>query len=85
MMRTSFSLSLAVSALALSVGMANAQSIDPTLPTYEAASGVSGNLTSIGSDTLNNLMTLWSEGFRSFYPNVAVQFRVLVRALPRPR
>jgi phosphate transport system substrate-binding protein len=75
MMRTSFSLSLAVSALALSVGMANAQSIDPTLPTYEAASGVSGNLTSIGSDTLNNLMTLWSEGFRSFYPNVAVQIQ----------
>jgi phosphate transport system substrate-binding protein len=74
-MRNSFSLSVAVSALALSVGGAQAQAVDPTLPTYEAASGVSGNLTSIGSDTLNNLMTLWSEGFRSFYPNVAIQIQ----------
>lgn len=74
-MRISFSLSAAVSALALSTGMVNAQNIDPNLPVYEAASGVSGNLTSIGSDTLNNLMTLWSEGFRSFYPNVAVQIQ----------
>lgn len=74
-MRTSVSLTLAASALALGVGVANAQSIDPTLPTYEAASGVSGNLTSIGSDTLNNLMTLWSEGFRTIYPNVAVQIQ----------
>ncbi len=47
--------------------------IDPSLPNYEPTSGVSGNLTSIGSDTLNNLMTLWAEGFRGFYPNVAVE------------
>ena len=74
-MRNSLKLSLTASALALAAGAAHAQSIDPNLPTYEAASGVSGNLTSIGSDTLNNLMTLWSEGFRSFYPNVAVQIQ----------
>ncbi|MCC5966717.1 MAG: phosphate ABC transporter substrate-binding protein PstS family protein [Natronohydrobacter sp.] len=74
-MRNFRSLTLTASALALSVGMAHAQNIDPNLPEYEAASGVSGNLTSIGSDTLNNLMTLWSEGFRSFYPNVAVQIQ----------
>jgi len=74
-MRTSLTLSLSASALALSVGIAQAQSVDPNLPVYEAASGVSGNLTSIGSDTLNNLMTLWSEGFRSFYPNVNVQIQ----------
>lgn len=74
-MRTSFTLSIAASAMALTVGVAGAQSVDPDLPNYEAASGVSGNLTSIGSDTLNNLMTLWSEGFRSFYPNVAVQIQ----------
>ncbi len=74
-MRTSFSLTAAVSVLALSTGVASAQNVDPNLPSYEAASGVSGNLTSIGSDTLNNLMTLWSEGFRGFYPNVAVQIQ----------
>ena len=49
--------------------------VDPNLPTYEAVSGVSGNLVSIGSDTLNNLMTLWSEGFRTFYPSVAIQIQ----------
>src|SRR5690554_3514704 len=49
--------------------------IDPNLPNYERASGVSGNLNSIGSDTLNNLMTLWAEEFNKFYPNVNVQIQ----------
>jgi phosphate transport system substrate-binding protein len=40
---------------------------------YTRVSGVSGNLNSIGSDTLNNLMTLWAEGFRKQYPNVKIQ------------
>lgn len=47
--------------------------VDPNLKTYQKVSGVSGNLNSIGSDTLNNLMTLWSETFRRVYPNVNVQ------------
>jgi len=51
------------------------QKIDPSLPVYKAVSGVSGNLTSIGSDTLNNLMTYWAEGYRKFYPNVNVQIQ----------
>ena len=33
-------------------------SVDENLPAYEKTSGVSGNLSSIGSDTLANLMTL---------------------------
>jgi len=52
---------------------AQAVEIDPALKAYEPVSGVSGNLNSIGSDTLNNLMTLWSEGFRAAYPNVNIQ------------
>jgi phosphate transport system substrate-binding protein len=47
--------------------------VDPALKSYERVSGVSGNLNSIGSDTLNNLMTLWAEGFRAMYPNVNIQ------------
>lgn len=47
--------------------------VDPALPKYSAVSGVSGNLSSIGSDTLNNLMTLWAETFYKFYPNVKIQ------------
>jgi len=47
--------------------------VDPKLTTYERVGGVSGNLNSVGSDTLNNLMTLWAEGFRAMYPNVNIQ------------
>jgi phosphate transport system substrate-binding protein len=47
--------------------------VDPGIAGYEKTSGISGNLDSIGSDTLNNLMTFWSEGFRKQYPNVRVQ------------
>jgi phosphate transport system substrate-binding protein len=47
--------------------------VDPALPDYKPASGVSGNMKSIGSDSLNNLMALWAEGFRSFYPNVQIE------------
>jgi phosphate transport system substrate-binding protein len=48
-------------------------SVDPAIPQYQRAAGVSGSLNSVGSDTLNNLMTLWQEGFRRVYPNVRVQ------------
>src|SRR4026209_1061010 len=47
--------------------------LDPALKGYAKVSGVSGNLNWIGSDTLNNLMTLWAEGFRKQYPNVRIQ------------
>jgi len=47
--------------------------VDPKLPVYEKVAGVSGNLSSIGSDTMNNLATLWAEGFRKHYPNVKIQ------------
>ncbi len=40
---------------------------------YQAVSAVSGNINSIGSDTLNNLMTLWAETFNKFYPNAKIQ------------
>ncbi len=47
--------------------------VDPAIPAYQKMSGVAGNLNSIGSDTLNNLMTFWAEGFRKQYPNVRIQ------------
>jgi len=47
--------------------------LDPDLSSYEPVSGVSGTLNSVGSDTLNNLMLLWGEGFKAVYPNVTVQ------------
>jgi phosphate transport system substrate-binding protein len=47
--------------------------LDPGLAAYKAVSGVSGNISSIGSDSLNNLMTLWAENFGKFYPNAKIQ------------
>jgi phosphate transport system substrate-binding protein len=47
--------------------------LDAGLSAYKSVSGVSGNLSSIGSDTLNNLMTLWAESFNKFYPNARIQ------------
>lgn len=47
--------------------------VDPALQPYQARSGVSGNVKSIGSDTLNNLMALWAEGFNRSYPNVRIE------------
>jgi phosphate transport system substrate-binding protein len=47
--------------------------VDPAIPSYRRVSGVSGNLNSVGSDTMNNLMTLWAEAFIKIYPNVKLQ------------
>lgn len=51
------------------------QSVDAGVPEYQKASGVSGNLSSVGSDTLANLMTLWAEKFKRTYPNVNIQIQ----------
>ena len=50
-----------------------AVTVDDKIAAYQNASGVSGNLNSVGSDTLNNLMTFWAEGFQAIYPNVNIQ------------
>lgn len=57
------------------VSLAAAQTfkLDENLPDYQPVSGISGKLTSIGSDTLNNLMTFWAEEFQKFYPNVKIE------------
>ncbi len=52
-----------------------APKIDAAIPTYQKASGVAGNISSVGSDTLANLMTLWAEEFKRLYPNVNIQIQ----------
>ncbi len=47
--------------------------VDQDLQPYQKVSGVTGQINSVGSDTLNNLMTLWAEGFQKMYPNVKIQ------------
>ena len=75
MFRTSL-ITVTASALALAAANVNADEevpLDDDLPSYSGVSGISGNLSSQGSDTLNNLMTLWAEEFTDFYPNVNIQ------------
>ena len=66
---------VAGSAFVAQSAVAQAVKVDPALPTYQKASGVSGNFTSVGSDTLNNLMTLWAETYKRNYPNVNIQIQ----------
>ena len=63
----------ALAAMLVSFGAVAETQVDPAIPAYQKTSGVTGNLNSIGSDTLNNLMTFWAEGFKAVYPNVNIQ------------
>ena len=64
-----------IAVLALGVTLAHAQAVqvDSSITAYQKTSGVSGNINSVGSDTMNNMMALWAETFRKMYPNVKIQ------------
>ncbi len=62
-------------ALSLSLPVMAEDKVDVGLVDYTKASGVSGNISSVGSDTLANLMTFWAEEFKRLYPNVNVQIQ----------
>lgn len=66
---------VAVAFVAHGAAFAQAVQVDPALPVYQKAPGISGNFTSVGSDTLNNLMTLWAEEYKRLYPNVNIQIQ----------
>ena len=74
-MKTAFKcLSLTLLALVVAtIAMASPLKVDVNLADYVKVQGVAGNLNSVGSDTLNNMMTFWAEGFRKKYPNVNIQ------------
>ena len=66
-------LALAVVVCSLALGpVTEAQTVkvDPAIPSYTKVTGVSGNIDSVGSDTMNNLMTFWCEGFAKFIPTL---------------
>ena len=66
--------SCAVIGTVVGVGVAQEMiKVDAAIAAYKKISGISGSLSSIGSDTLNNAMTLWAETFNKLYPNVRVQ------------
>ena len=62
-------------AIAANIGFSSgaiAVELDPQLPSYKTVSGVVGQIRSVGSDTLSNLMKQWAEGFKELYPNVQI-------------
>lgn len=76
MLRNKIWAALGFAVATLVAGQAGAAvEVDKNLHEYEKASGVSGNISSVGSDTLANLMTLWAEEFKRNYPNVNVQIQ----------
>ncbi|HET9370589.1 MAG TPA: phosphate ABC transporter substrate-binding protein [Vicinamibacterales bacterium] len=72
-MKRAAALIAALAATAVGATAFQAVRVDPAIKPYMKSSGVSGNVNSVGSDSMNNLMTLWAETFRKFYPNVRVQ------------
>ena len=73
MVRISLTVLAFITLFSLSESFAQIVEVDPAIPSYSKVSGVSGNINSVGSDTMNNLMTLWCEGFNKYYPNVKCQ------------
>ena len=67
-----FAMVAALVALAAPV-LAQQLQVEAGVPAYQKASGVSGNINSVGSDSMNNMMALWAETFRKMYPNVKIQ------------
>jgi phosphate transport system substrate-binding protein len=72
LLRTTATSVPAVVSVGLMLSSASA-SVDSEIPVYKAVSGVSGTLKAIGSDSMNNEMAMWSEGFRKFYPGVKIE------------
>ncbi|QDP00760.1 PstS family phosphate ABC transporter substrate-binding protein [Thalassotalea sp. PS06] len=67
-----------LTAVSFAVATFTSQSVlalDENLPEYKKVSGISGNLSSVGSDTLANMMTFWAEEFKRNYPSVNIQIQ----------
>ncbi|MGO9432514.1 PstS family phosphate ABC transporter substrate-binding protein [Rhodoblastus sp.] len=58
-----------LSMMAASVAFA----LDQNLPAYQPAAGITGQLKSVGSDTLDRQMEAWAKGFQRFYPEVKIE------------
>ena len=73
MLKNSLKAMVAVVSMGVGFSAVASDKVDANLPVYTKAQGVSGTLSSVGSDTLANLMTLWTEEFKRQYPNVNIQ------------
>src|SRR5262249_4864300 len=75
MSRTAKGIGIVATALLLTLPALAQQSaqVDSGIQPYKKTKGITGSLNAIGSDTMNNLMTLWAEGLQKQYPNVKIQ------------
>src|SRR5262245_31185325 len=71
--RSVWALAAAIVGLCLAWPVSAQVKVDEKLPDYKRTEGVSGTIKSVGSDTMNNLMTLWGEGFNKFYPSAQIE------------
>jgi len=74
-MKSNLLIAMGMAATVISTPVLSAAQVDAAIPAYEKVSCVSGKLSSVGSDTLANLMTLWAEEFKRTYPNVNIQIQ----------
>jgi phosphate transport system substrate-binding protein len=65
---STFVAALAVNMIVIPVAIA----LEPSLPAYQATSGLSGQIKSVGSDTLGNEVALWAKAFKELYPDVKI-------------
>lgn len=68
-----FATGIGILLLVISAFAQHLPQVDSKVPDYQPVSGISGTLSSVGSDTLNNVMTMWAESFKARYPNVKIQ------------
>ncbi len=66
-------LSMAVFAFTSS---ASGQGLDPNLPVYRPADGVTGTITMTGSTTMSQLASVWAESFQAYQPQVGFEITV---------
>src|ERR1700722_1330437 len=49
-----------------------ANALDQNLPAYQTVPGISGQIKSVGSDTLHEAVELWVKGFNQLYPDAKI-------------
>lgn len=64
---------LGFAALLVSQSALATDQVDAAISDYKKGENLSGKLTSVGSDTLANVMTLWTEEFKRLYPGVNIE------------
>ena len=70
------SVALLVAVVMAGADVASAQQVkvDPAVKPYQPVPGISGTLNGKGSDTLQNMMQMWSEAFMRHYPNAQATY-----------